>query len=83
MNLKNKTPKEIKEIFTTGRIFYKFREKYHVIGYIFDGDEEFIIVKSWNKWKNCWCREVWDFDFMSGYEVRSGYINLTKPKMPK
>ena len=81
MELKNKTLQEIKEIFKPGKTFYFVGEKYHVVNYTFEGDTELIVVKSWNKYRNRWCYEVWEFNkIFYEVKVRFGNISLTKPK---
>lgn len=84
MALKNKTEQEVKEILKPGKTFYIHREKHHVVNYTFDGDTELIVVKSWNKYKNRWCYDVWKYvEIFYEVDVRFGYVSLTKPKRRK
>jgi hypothetical protein len=81
MELKNKTFQEIKEIFKPGKTFYITGDKYHVVNYTFDGDIELIVVKSWNKYKNRWCYDVWKFkEIFYEVDVQFGYVRFTKHK---
>lgn len=81
MELRNKTEQEIKEIFKPGKTFYIAGNKYHVVNYTFDGNIELIVVKSWNKFRNRWCYDVWRFN-ESFYEVdvQYGYVRFSKHK---
>jgi hypothetical protein len=81
MELKNKTEQEIKEIFKPGKTFYITGDKYHVVNYTFDGDIELIVVKSWNKYKNRWCYDVWKFrEIFYEVDVLFGYVRFSKHK---
>jgi len=81
MELKNKTEQEIKEIFKHGKTFYLTGNKYHVVNYTFDGDIELIVVKSWNKYKNRWCYDVWKFrEIFYEVDVLFGYVRFSKHK---
>ena len=84
MELKNKTEQEIKVIFKPGKAFYYHLTKYRVVNYIFDGDTELIMVKSWNKYHNRWCYDLWEYsEIFYEEKVRFGYVSLTKPKIRK
>ena len=86
MELKKKTEQEIKEIFVPGRTFYVAGDKYHVGNYTTDETEkddeqkDMIVVKSWNKYKNRWCYEVWQWYIFYSIDVCFGYVRLTKKK---
>lgn len=86
MELKKKTEQEIKEIFVPGRTFYVAGDKYHVVNYTTDETEKdderknMIVVKSWNKYRNRWCYEVWKWYIFYSIDVCFGYVRLTKKK---
>ena len=84
MNLKKKTEKELREIFKPGRTFYLAGDKYHIVNYTVDNTEkgteakEMVVVKSWNRWKNRWCYEVWHWYLFTSIDM--WYVRLTKKK---
>jgi hypothetical protein len=81
MELKNKTEQEIKEIFKPGKTFYIAGNKCHVVNYTFDGNIELIVVKSWNKFRNRWCYDVWRFkEIFYEVDVLYGYVRFSKHK---
>ena len=46
-----------------------------------DGDIELIVVKSWNKFRNRWCYDVWRFkEIFYEVDVLYGYVRFSKHK---
>lgn len=40
------------------KLYYEDMELWHVIGFVKDGDEDLVILKSWNKYKGWWIYRV-------------------------